>query len=143
MVLHETTGGKWFQVNLNGSEFMPYFETCFIKASQRKKDMTPVFVAPAKPLVFRLVFEEKVWNKIKALENEKVCHNIDMPNSTLKISQLIIMIVDIISLLSTWADYWTIGWFQSLPKAESIPQPNTFKRSQIYHQKIGKKNTHY
>lgn len=78
MVLRETTGGEWFQVNSNGSEFTPYFETRFIKAPQRKKDVTPVFVAPAKPPVFGLVFEEKVWNKIEALEDDEVRCGIHM-----------------------------------------------------------------
>ena len=77
MVLCETTGGEWFQVNASvDSEAIPYFRTHFIKAPPRKKDITPVFTPPSKPPVFGLVFEENVWSKIEALEDEEVHHGL-------------------------------------------------------------------
>ena len=71
MVLHETTKGKWKEVQVDKQRPLVYFGDCFLKPSKKKSDPTPIFNA-GPPQTFGLVFPKDVWDRIQAQEGNLI-----------------------------------------------------------------------
>ena len=84
MVLHETTKGKWKEVQVDKHRPLMYFGDRFLKPSKKKSDSTPIFNA-GPPQMFGLVFPKDVWDNIQAQEVRKLSIHITMDFSEMNL----------------------------------------------------------